>query len=1153
MAGAVEQLDAALNEPGDDPPKWELLQLSARALREVNPADAAARYLRSFQYGAPDSIAREACQWVGSLPLGVLRLNPGATDDLIEQPTTACRQLLAAGLLRSLGDSKRARAVIDQVAAPTDMIRGTLAALDVRCSMDLGEYERAERGLAALTGESVLAGTAVTTLRARLAFMRRDFEGALGYLDRFDGPADDEFAALRNLAYVGAGRGGEVRWPDPGGDDTAGPETWLSRAVAALALSHYADAELAASWAEQGLTETISVLLVKAQAHLENGDLEQGLAILELVAKDARERGRDPLWLARQQVVRTGGRFAYVECEYLNLNGSLTVERIRAVSKSETTYAQNGRLCELEAGLHGCGLQWAAALDNGVSAYRAADRYAEALRLAEQVFQAAPSPARARAFGWAAHNGSFPAGSEMTAAAAVPARAERLAAAISAVEATMEQITDRELPESLQLLTALKLSRVKLLERDAIKAGTEATAWAFASAIVAADDARQQLVLEWLVRFAFNNAAASFDIAGYAQTLDPALPAVIETQLRARTNLFGVDRETYELLSAFRRQPRAGPAGATEASERWSHAVKLRLAVLEGDLVQASELIDADVGDYPWALQLRALAAIQLNGLEAAKPVIADALDVLSRAGASKLYRVPLVLMAGDLDQVDALVTAAREEGNNTAAEIDNDALTLQYVRYRDSSVLDFASDLIGRAQCPAELCWLERVTLPVLGVLGIPIAEQQSQITARIAHRRAEIPSEHGLWVEKLAQTDPAVGALANLWRTVTSHNPQRLAAALDRVESLEAPAPLCLVLDGVIRGARAKLARDSLTRAVAAVGTGREPGHDPAASQWALMTTPIATLAGALAGEGQLDDPPSDQELAAGAACFADAISRPSVDAAAIWRLYEAVETLPGKFASAWQPGLRDGLLNTLGSLVGLDARSAYGYRSHLSFILGDAFIPADTSEHWVLFSEYIPRLSDRIMAVTGYRIPGFNVRGNQYGTPGNVVHLLLHDVIFESYELPSDGVLLRFRRDGVPAHPPQATFRDPLSEDLVWHWTQAGPPAGAVEQWLPLEFVMRYVERFVRRHLANIVTVRDVIRLADQSGPEVASQFSDPAVLQRWLSEMRRAVAAGAAREAVSWAQAIAERVARPGADGQSAGGATARRSADDRRQP
>jgi hypothetical protein len=100
VAGSVEQLDAALNEPGDDPPKWELLQLSARALRET-----------------PDSIAREACQWVGSLPLGVLWLKPGATDDLIEQPTTACRQLLAAGLLRSLGDSKHARAVIDQVAA----------------------------------------------------------------------------------------------------------------------------------------------------------------------------------------------------------------------------------------------------------------------------------------------------------------------------------------------------------------------------------------------------------------------------------------------------------------------------------------------------------------------------------------------------------------------------------------------------------------------------------------------------------------------------------------------------------------------------------------------------------------------------------------------------------------------------------------------------------------------------------------------------------------------------------------------------------------------------------------------------------------------------------------------------------------------------
>jgi hypothetical protein len=37
VAEAVEQLDSAVHELGDNPPNWEVLQLSAQAVRRVTP------------------------------------------------------------------------------------------------------------------------------------------------------------------------------------------------------------------------------------------------------------------------------------------------------------------------------------------------------------------------------------------------------------------------------------------------------------------------------------------------------------------------------------------------------------------------------------------------------------------------------------------------------------------------------------------------------------------------------------------------------------------------------------------------------------------------------------------------------------------------------------------------------------------------------------------------------------------------------------------------------------------------------------------------------------------------------------------------------------------------------------------------------------
>jgi hypothetical protein len=411
---------------------------------------------------------------------------------------------------------------------------------------------------------------------------------------------------------------------------------------------------------------------------------------------------------------------------------------------------------------------------------------------------------------------------------------------------------------------------------------------------------------------------------------------------------------------------------------------------------------------------------------------------------------------------------------------------------------------------------------------LKVPLDEQLPEIAERIERRQAELEPDRS-WVEDLARADATAGVLAELWRAVAGEDARRMLAAMDQVAALVWPSPLRHALDMVLDSIRGRRVGYALVGAVTALAAGLEPDHDAARVTLAGAGSPEARLAGALAGAGQLDDPPTDEELAAGVDAFA-AVARRSSDAPdALWRLYDVVETLPGKSADVWTSALRERLLDLLSSGAGLDAEPTYSYRSHLSFVLGDAFVPDDTSQQWVLFSRYIPDLRERILAETGYRMPGFNVRADRYGGEVNIVHLLLHDAIIETHRLPTDGVVVRYPRPDLDGSPDGATLTDPLTGDPVGHlrWDEPMPPT-VVEVWEPLEFVMRHVERFVRQQLANIVTIWDVRQMADEAGPEAVDQLADPAVFVRWLSEARQEIARGGSTDLAAMGRAIAGRI-------------------------
>ena len=100
----------------------------------------------------------------------------------------------------------------------------------------------------------------------------------------------------------------------------------------------------------------------------------------------------------------------------------------------------------------------------------------------------------------------------------------------------------------------------------------------------------------------------------------------------------------------------------------------------------------------------------------------------------------------------------------------------------------------------------------------------------------------------------------------------------------------------------------------------------------------------------------------------------------------------------------------------------------------------------------------------------------------------------MIRETHHLPTDGLIAL-----VPGA--ESTYRDPLSGEPVVHVPPGeAAPDGASQTWLPLEFVMRFVEDFVRRHIAEIVTVWDAIRLDENLS------MVDPAALVKSLEEVR-----------------------------------------------
>jgi hypothetical protein len=413
---------------------------------------------------------------------------------------------------------------------------------------------------------------------------------------------------------------------------------------------------------------------------------------------------------------------------------------------------------------------------------------------------------------------------------------------------------------------------------------------------------------------------------------------------------------------------------------------------------------------------------------------------------------------------------------------------TTRFACQPDRPLIEQLRSEVTTAQCPADLSYLRHAILPWLTAVAGPLdAAHEQELDTLMDARRTELDGELRNWDERLAAVHPLAGAWADLWQAVTSHDVERLIAASARLMANDAPEPVRAAIPHVLASARDRATAGALIAVIQAIALG-DARPDGIVRALVGMSEPAAVVARAL-----VDDVASDCEgTEAQRQALLDAVRIATLDDVGFWRVHDAVGTL----GEAWAAFRNHDLVAQLASILGLDQPREANNRRYVYVTLGDAFIPEDTGESWVLFSDYIPALRARIESETGFTIPGFGVRRDRLHRPPGLVQLLFHEVIRATFYLPTDGAVAR-----VPGASSQ--HHDPLTDEPVVHIPPGAPvPEGVTEMWQPLEYVMRHVEYLVRQNLAETVTVWDAASRTD-------TPFSTADELLRSLEEYRRSV--------------------------------------------
>jgi tetratricopeptide (TPR) repeat protein len=1152
IAEALAELERALAEAGDDPPDAQIQLAAAGLLESTDPAGALARYIAALSGHEGDEAVARALKLLERVedPVGVIAsLSPGAVESvhqLARRSPSPEDSILASLLMRGHGEDEKALALLERTHERAKPGSSELTAQLAEAMLDL---DRADEALELVVAEDPQRRhPSLQLVRAQAHLALGDAKAALeGAARRLEvGSESPEAEAVRALSLLALEDPDRARELLP---QTDAPEIQLARAVVELHAREYTRAR-EASWALLRARPTDpDALLINAQTVVEavgtppedpstpnellptaapppGAEIEAARNLLSDVVAEVPARGRFSRWWRSQLAIRReDGRFAFFWAELRSAQRvRLEFDELDAIDASQTTWVQDGALEELKAEV----------LQRDGDHHRAAAAYDEASRIfreiAVDVPRAAacaraahdqmPSPERAHQFADSALNASYEESMDLE------ARLEFLDAGRAAADRALKEADDETLAGLVHVGAWVRGRRGELEPVGMPERKSVLLPWLFAGVALGPDDAVLRALLAWQLN-EIGRSGAAMVCARTAYEVAPDSPYVAEIAVVTATN--------YESnLDAVR--PLLEHHATLSDDVVWRRSLELFLSSVGGDREGAERLIEQDAAPMAWAQRARATAKALRDGLGAARLDLEHALkETLEEDPPSTPDAVFFDALLRRPRDADAHLAASKKLPETTEVDLDHLRLIRRFAFDETMGAAEFLESALPLCASPGDVGMLVNVDLPLLVAARAPkpgrvppVRVDEKLVDARLD----ELALELSRWFDSLHSDGAGLVPLARLVDPLAG--PSSLAAAALEAEK-DCPDELLRSILGRVGGLVVSRSATDLPRRLLEVVLGRRNQVDHADVQLVLdqgveTPRPAALLVALLAVPddtrpvANLNSTDEDEQ---NATSHLMAVARElGLDPEQWWRLDDALaaradsaDPTVARLAAAAEAQV----LDVLGELVGLSSTWWPEQRRRpLVVALGPDLLPEQPDQSWVFFTDLLPGMRERIFSETGFEPPACSVMPEWEHRDG--LRLLANDAPLQVIRLPTTGYVHPVKRaaDGLV---------DPLTGDPVAVDHGPNPPPGS---WTPLGFAIRHIERFVRDHLTEFVSVTDAAANSSQLAPEVAARVtSDPTILLTCQKLLREAVGRGEAHDRDALAVQIVEAVETAGA--------------------
>jgi hypothetical protein len=1103
---AINELDAALQEPGEHPTNAEIHFIVGRLSRTHDPLQALRRYLLALEGAEPhDLVAGEALSLIDNEPEGELSVAL-LPDEEVQRLADRARAtlgapvcLLAARVLRLRGDEESALEILRLSAdhahhADPELVRQiALLLLDLRRLDELFE----------------LVDNRVDDEKFRIVSMRGhlldgNFARVIALADQGVGARVEtpKAIALRALALTGQGS-----WTDANEllQTHDGPWIHAARVVVSLVGREYQEAQLAATDFLLASPSDPSALILDAQVKLEGlgeqaaseSDLtnstsgeqfETGLGLLEAALSRLDIDPGGLWWLQVQEAIRNhDGRYQFFKAHLRLSRGEvLGEEDLGAIDLGMTSYVQDAVIYEAQADIarkEGSTEKAAQAYSRASQAWQY-DEVADgqrAHRCSEAAYELEPTGVRAAELAFAVVFDSYRAQN-------LESLSRDLGTTCDLLLPWVQRSTGIELRDLTRAVAWLLGRQFEVAPRDKVRLGTRAVPWLIvASRLVPEDAALHGLLAAALRSVGHHDAALFFAAEGLKVERNSFTVSTMATCRLDRAE-FG---EVMKLVD--------DPVLESEGS--WCAALRLVTRLVSGDVDSIPATTDDTIGGPNWIAGYAAMVRCLRGGLAAGQSRMSAALDdvEVSEVG---YHEIVLAAVNGRTDLKD-LSDSAGESGNLTTRQMNMAKALVTWFTDPGMSFDSLAHAILNVAPSPFDVEQFIHADGPLLiaakGGEDVPLPVIAPEDA--LAECRERLDGEANAWQERLDEISVGLSSVLSVATAVTTAD---VAAWGQRALAAFSDPDLRHVVSEVVEAATAE-ALGRLVRHQIAWRLGKAD-PDSAGVQMSLQPeygiSPGQQIAVLVVADGyeeslrELIQSSTPEDLAEALSLVQDAATTLVADAEEFWTLFDNLNpALAAAGTDELLQRIRGSLLLVLGQILELPNEPPVS-RSHFSFVLGRDFIPEDTGPDWSLFADIVPAMKARVKSKSGFTMPGCFVRGDY--TERDALWILTNGALREAHRLPTRGWIVR-------CEPGQELCRDPLTGEHVAVSHVDERPAGAFS---PLEFAMRWVESFVFRHRVDLFTIWDLAMLIDEHDPESNRLVADPMLFVAAMDLVREA---------------------------------------------